>query len=136
MHRVLHLLAALSTTAGSTCPAGPFQLHNFTTPNVTNEPDRPYFIVLCDLATTVRLDPLMHPDAPQCHSHMHSVFGSNHFGSTVSLEDSMLGPNELANTTCHIPGTSAALHLTVDAESCKFANHFPNSKPWLGTHFN
>jgi len=34
---------------------------------------------------------------------MHSVFGSNHFGSTVSLADSMLQPNELANTTCHIP---------------------------------
>lgn len=104
--RMLPLLLALSTMADATnptasdsssCPAGPFKLHTFTTPNVTNEPDRPYFIVLCDLSTTVRLDPLMHPDAPQCHSHMHSVFGSNRFGPTVSLQDSILGENELVS---------------------------------------
>lgn len=104
--RMLPLLLALSTMADATnptasdsssCPAGPFKLHTFRTPNVTNEPDRPYFIVLCDLSTTVRLDPLMHPDAPQCHSHMHSVFGSNRFGPTVSLQDSILGENELVS---------------------------------------
>lgn len=87
------------------CPAGPFQLHNFSydARAVEKEVARPYFIVLCDLSTTVRLDPLVHPDKLECHSHMHSVFGSNRFGPTVSLEDSTLGPEELANTTCHIP---------------------------------
>jgi hypothetical protein len=87
------------------CPAGPFKLHNFSydTGAVEKEVARPYFIVLCDLSTTVRLDPLVHPDKLACHSHMHSVFGSNRFGPTVSLDDSTLGPEELANTTCHIP---------------------------------
>lgn len=82
------------------CPAGPFQLHNF---NVTSHTGaaRPYFIVVCDLATNTRMDPLMMPG--ECNSHMHSFFGSNRFGDTVSLADSTLGPNELANTTCNIP---------------------------------
>ena len=104
------LLLALSlsmpqTGADTTCPAGPFQLHNFSydARAVDREADRPYFIVLCDLSTTVRLDPLLHADELACHSHMHSVFGSNRFGPMVSLEDSTLGPDELANTTCHIP---------------------------------
>ena len=87
------------------CPAGPFNLHNFSYNRtlIDRSSARPYFIVLCDLATTVRLDPLMHPDVSTCHSHVHSVFGSNRFGPQVSLADSMLAPEELANTTCHIP---------------------------------
>ena len=96
--------ASARSRASASCPAGPFKLHGFA-PNrsVDNETARPYFIVVCGLSTTVRLDPLMHPDGPQCHSHMHSVFGSGRFGPTVSLGDSVLGRDELANTTCNIP---------------------------------
>ena len=105
----LLLLNACNLFAADNCPAGPFNLHNFSYNRSavdTGTPDgaRPYFIVLCDLATTTRLDPLMHADSPVCHSHVHSIFGSSRFGPQVSLADSTLGPNELANTTCHIPG--------------------------------
>ena len=91
--RLLHLVLIVMWQLGLTdadCPAGPFQLHNFSydTNAVEREVARPYFIVLCDLSTTVRLDPLVHPDKLACHSHMHSVFGSNRFGPTVSLDDS------------------------------------------------
>lgn len=98
-------LSLLVMRAGADCPAGPFKLHNFSydAQAVDKESARPYFIVLCDLSTTVRLDPLVHPDKLECHSHMHSVFGSNRFGPTVSLEDSILEPEELSNTSCHIP---------------------------------
>ena len=98
------LSLAPSARPQASCPAGPFQLGNFSynASRIQKEADRPYFIVLCDLATTVRLDPLMHPEKETCHSHMHSVFGSNRFGPTVSLADSILGPNELASScnTC------------------------------------
>ena len=100
---LLALLSAAWCGAGAAaahdeCPAGPFKLHNFSynATEVDKSAARPYFIVLCDLATTVRLDPLMHPDKRECHSHMHSVFGSNRFGPTVSLADVTLGPEELA----------------------------------------
>jgi hypothetical protein len=109
MHALAVMLARgipadVAADVAADCPAGPFKLHNFSYPNVDKEVARPYFIVICDLSTTVRLDPLMHPTAPTCHSHMHSVFGSNRFGANVSLSDSVLEPDELSNTTCHIPG--------------------------------
>ena len=90
------LLSAL--LALGSCPAGPFQLHDFSFDPTY---DDPYFIVVCDLALNVRLDPLMEPG--KCNSHMHSVFGSHRFGPTVSLADVTLGKDELANTTCNIP---------------------------------
>ena len=92
-------LSVLAQACATSCPAGPFQLHNFSY-NASATSDA-YFIVVCDLATTSRLDPLMMPGT--CNSHMHSVFGSNRFGSTVSLADVTLAPGELANTTCNIP---------------------------------
>jgi hypothetical protein len=93
-------LCLLVSGVESTCPDGPFKLHDFKLTRLTGI-DRPYFIVVCDLAQNTRLDPLMQPG--KCNSHMHSVFGSNRFGPSVTLDDMTLGHNELANTTCSIP---------------------------------
>jgi hypothetical protein len=38
---------------------------------------------------------------------MHSVVGSNRFGSAMSYKDMALAPNELANTTCNIPADNS-----------------------------
>ena len=97
--RLTFLALAIAQAGATTCPAGPFQLHDFA--YNASASSAAYFIVVCDLAATTRLDPLMAPGA--CNSHMHSVFGSNRFGATVSLADVTLAPGELANTTCNIP---------------------------------
>jgi hypothetical protein len=94
------LLMVSAMQAIADCPDGPFKLHDFKFTRQTGSA-RPYFIVVCDLAMNTRLDPLMMPG--KCNSHMHSVFGSSHFGAAVTLDDMTLGHNELANTTCNIP---------------------------------
>ena len=122
--RFLPCCLLLLAVQADVCPAGPFQLHNFSFTRHTGV-DRPYFIVVCDLAATTRLDPLMEPGG--CNSHMHSVFGSNHFGPTVTVDDMTLGYNELANTTCNIPADGSLYW----APSLYFHNRTGDSKFYL-----
>ena len=111
--------AIIRIATADSCPAGPFQLHNFTCPDVDKEPARPYFIVVCDLSTTVRLDPLMHPDNLTCRE-SRALDGTKKGSSSASASDLARGARLTHHWTCphhdrshdsRVPSLNASLLL-------------------------